>query len=76
MAEEASRFRDRGSHCKALTSGRRESPEEAAAHFGWFTAFAGIDAAASSKLTCERLGWRPVQPSLLADLERGGYFAT
>lgn len=51
-----------------------KSPEEAANHFGWFAAFAGIDCPASSKLTEERLGWRPVQPSLPADLERGSYF--
>ncbi len=49
-------------------------PEEAAKHFGWFAAFAGIDCPASSKLTQERLGWRPVQPSLLTDLEQGSYF--
>jgi nucleoside-diphosphate-sugar epimerase len=51
-----------------------KSPEEAAAHFGWFANFATIDNPASSKLTQERLGWRPTQPSLLADLERGTYF--
>jgi nucleoside-diphosphate-sugar epimerase len=53
-----------------------KSPEEAANHFGWFAAFAGLDCPASSKLTQERLGWRPVQPSLLTDLERGSYFKT
>ena len=51
-----------------------KSPEEAANHFTWFTTFAGLDCPASSKLTQERLGWRPVQPSLLADLEQGSYF--
>ena len=51
-----------------------KSPEEAAEHFGWFANFAAIDSPASSKLTQERLGWRPVQPSLLTDLERGRYF--
>ena len=53
-----------------------KSPEEAASHFGWFAAFAGIDCPASSKLTQERLGWRPVHPTLIADLERGSYFKT
>ena len=52
-----------------------KSGQEAAAHFGWFEHFAGIDGPASSKLTQERLGWRPVQPTLLADLERGTYFS-
>src|SRR6204780_256823 len=36
-----------------------KSPEEAANHFGWFRAFAGLDCPASSKLTRERLGWQP-----------------
>ena len=53
-----------------------KSSEEAADHFGWFAHFAGLDCPASSKLTQERLGWRPVQPSFLADLERGSYFKT
>ncbi len=51
-----------------------KSPEEAANHFGWFAHFAGLDCPASSKLTQERLGWRPVQSTLLADLTRGSYF--
>jgi nucleoside-diphosphate-sugar epimerase len=53
-----------------------KSPEEAADHFGWIATFAGLDCPASSKLTQEWLGWRPVQPTLLADLERGSYFKT
>jgi nucleoside-diphosphate-sugar epimerase len=78
VAEEGIAFRD-----IAEVIGRRlnipvvaKSPEEAANHFGWFAAFAGLDCPASSKLTQERLGWRPVQPSLLTDLERGSYFKT
>jgi nucleoside-diphosphate-sugar epimerase len=51
-----------------------KSREEAAHHFGWFAHFAGLDCPASSELTQERLGWRPLQPSLLTDLERGSYF--
>lgn len=51
-----------------------KSPEEAAHHFGWLAGFVAIDCPASSKLTQEYLGWRPVQPSLLADLEQGSYF--
>lgn len=76
VAEEGIAFRD-----IAEVIGRRlnipvvaKTPEEAANHFGWFAAFAGIDCPASSKLTQERLGWRPVQPSLLTDLEGGSYF--
>src|SRR5208283_3731822 len=47
-----------------------KSPDQAAEHFGWMALFAGADAPASSALTQERLGWRPVQPGLIADLER------
>jgi nucleoside-diphosphate-sugar epimerase len=50
------------------------SPEEAGEHFGWMATFFGIDAPASSVLTRERLGWTPVQPGLVADLEQGHYF--
>jgi nucleoside-diphosphate-sugar epimerase len=78
VAEEGIAFRD-----IAEVIGRRlnipvvsKSPEEAADHFGWFAAFAGLDCPASSKLTQERFGWRPVHPTLLTDLERGSYFKT
>jgi nucleoside-diphosphate-sugar epimerase len=78
VAEEGVAFRD-----IAQVIGRRlnvpvvsKSPDEAANHFGWFAHFAGLDCPASSQLTQERLGWRPVQPSLLTDLERGSYFKT
>jgi len=51
-----------------------KTPDEAAEHFGWFSMFAGLDCPASSKLTKERLGWSPVQVSLLDDLAQGTYF--
>ena len=51
-----------------------KSREEAADHFGWIGLFFGIDAPASSALTQERLGWRPVQPGLIADLNADHYF--
>ena len=47
-----------------------KSPAEAAEHFGWLGGFAALDGPASSALTRERLGWRPVGPGLIADLER------
>ncbi len=50
------------------------SPEKAAEHFGWFVGFAGSDIPASSKLTQEQLGWQPVHPTLLDDMENGSYF--
>jgi nucleoside-diphosphate-sugar epimerase len=47
-----------------------KSPEEAADHFGWMGFMVGHDGPASSAITQERLGWRPGQPGLIADLER------
>lgn len=47
-----------------------KSPEDAAAHFGWLSFFAQMDAPASSALTQQRLGWRPTKkPGMIADLE-------
>jgi nucleoside-diphosphate-sugar epimerase len=46
-----------------------KSPEEAAEHFGFLAAFAGLDMPASSALTQERLGWRPSGPGLISDLD-------
>ncbi|HTZ56284.1 MAG TPA: SDR family oxidoreductase [Candidatus Acidoferrum sp.] len=51
-----------------------KTPEEAAEHFGWFARFAAIDCPASSAKTRTELGWKPVQPGLLADLHHGTYF--
>jgi nucleoside-diphosphate-sugar epimerase len=53
-----------------------KSPEEAADYFGWMARFAGLDMAASSALTQQRLGWQPTHVGLLADLEQGHYFAS
>jgi nucleoside-diphosphate-sugar epimerase len=51
-----------------------KSPEEAAEHFGWLGMFAGLDCAASSALTQQRLGWRPTaQPGMIADLDNMDY---
>ncbi len=49
------------------------SPEEAAAHFGWMTMFAGGDLMASSEKTRKALGWNPTGPGLIADLQRMDY---
>jgi nucleoside-diphosphate-sugar epimerase len=51
-----------------------KSGEEAADHFGWIARFFDIDGPASSALTQEQLGWRPVQPGLIADLNAEHYF--
>ena len=51
-----------------------KSPQEAAKIFSWLSPFLSIDNPASSKLTQERLGWKPTQPGLLADLDQAHYF--
>jgi nucleoside-diphosphate-sugar epimerase len=51
-----------------------KSTEEAADHFGWIGRFFGVDCPASSVQTQEQLGWRPVQPGLIADLDAPHYF--
>lgn len=51
-----------------------KSSEEAADHFGWIARFFGIDGPASSAQTQQRLGWKPVQPALIADLKEEHYF--
>jgi nucleoside-diphosphate-sugar epimerase len=43
-------------------------------HFGFLGAFFAADLPASSAITQQMLGWRPVQPGLIADLEEGHYF--
>jgi nucleoside-diphosphate-sugar epimerase len=43
--------------------------------FGWLGQIFAIDQPASSAQTRELLGWRPVQPGLIEDLEKGHYFA-
>jgi len=48
--------------------------EEAGDHFGWLAPFFSTDCPASSALTQQRLGWHPVQPGLLEDLDQGHYF--
>lgn len=77
VAEEGIPFRD---IAEAIGKGLNvpvvsKSPEEAAEHFGWFAAFAGLDCPASSKLTRERLSWVPTHCSLVQDLESGTYFS-
>ncbi|MGH6828001.1 MAG: SDR family oxidoreductase [Rhizomicrobium sp.] len=49
-------------------------PDEAARHFGWLAPFVAMDVPASSALTRARLGWKPAQPGLIADLELAHYF--
>jgi nucleoside-diphosphate-sugar epimerase len=49
------------------------APEKAAEHFGWMAMFSGLDFPASSVKTREVLGWNPVGPGLIADLDAMDY---
>jgi nucleoside-diphosphate-sugar epimerase len=44
--------------------------EEANAHFGFLGALAALDLPRSSAQTRELVGWRPIHPGLLADMEQ------
>lgn len=48
--------------------------DEAAAHFEWFTHFAGLSCPASAAKTIAATGWQPKHTDLLPDLKAGGYF--
>jgi nucleoside-diphosphate-sugar epimerase len=48
--------------------------EDAGDHFGTLAGFAAYDVPASSAMTQQRFGWRPIQPGLIADLDQGHYF--
>jgi nucleoside-diphosphate-sugar epimerase len=51
------------------------APDAAAAHFAWLAGLLAVDGPASSAQTRELLGWQPVQPGLIEDLEQAHYFA-
>jgi len=77
VAEEAVPFKE-----IAEVIGRRlnvpvvtKTPDEAAEHFGRFSAFAGFDVPTSSERTRSLLGWEPEQLGLIADLDDAAYFA-
>jgi len=44
-------------------------PEQAMDHFGWLGMFAAVDIPGSSRITQERLGWRPTHKRLIDDIE-------
>jgi nucleoside-diphosphate-sugar epimerase len=44
-------------------------------YFGMFTNLVTLDLPASNLITREALGWEPTQPTLMADLDNGHYFA-
>ncbi len=47
---------------------------EASGHFGFLAGFLAADNPVSSALTRELLGWQPVHPGLIEDLDKGHYF--
>ena len=49
--------------------------EQAVDHFGFLGDFFSRDVPTSSVLTQQWLDWHPVQPGLIADLDKGHYFA-
>lgn len=51
-----------------------KSPAESAKQFSFLSMFVDVDNPTSSQLTQERLGWRPTQPGLAADLDGPHYF--
>jgi nucleoside-diphosphate-sugar epimerase len=51
---------------------RAITPAKAAEHFGFLAYFVGSDFQSSSARTKETLGWNPIHPGLIADLEPSG----
>jgi len=49
------------------------SPDQAQEHFGWMGMFVGMSMPASSGWTQKRLGWKPKERGLLADLAEMDY---
>jgi nucleoside-diphosphate-sugar epimerase len=45
------------------------APDQAAEHFGFLGMFATLDIRGSSRLTQQRLGWRPTHAGLIEDIE-------
>jgi nucleoside-diphosphate-sugar epimerase len=51
-----------------------KSAAEASKQFSFLAPFIPLDNPTSSRLTQERLSWRPTGTNLLADLDNGDYF--
>ena len=54
--------------------GRCRQVQVTADDFGWLGQILAIDQPASSAMTRDLLRWRPVQPGLIEDLDKGHYF--
>lgn len=49
------------------------APDQVGDHFGWIGQFFGMDLSATSAKTQELLGWSPVGPELIKDIDNGAY---
>jgi nucleoside-diphosphate-sugar epimerase len=49
------------------------APDDVQGHFGWIGTFFAMDLAATSSATRGLLGWTPVGPTLIEDLDAGAY---
>jgi nucleoside-diphosphate-sugar epimerase len=49
-------------------------PDAAAGHFGFLAPLVTLDNPTSSAITRELLGWQPMHPGLLEDMDKGHYF--
>jgi nucleoside-diphosphate-sugar epimerase len=49
------------------------APDDVPSHFGWIGTFYGMDLAATSAATRALLGWTPLGPTLIEDLDAGAY---
>ena len=49
------------------------APDDVPGHFGWIGTFFSMDLQATSTATRELLGWTPVGPTLIEDIDAGGY---
>jgi len=49
------------------------APGDVQDHFGWIGTFFSMDLAATSAMTRELLGWAPTGPTLIEDIDTGGY---
>jgi len=49
------------------------APADIQGHFGWIGTFFGMDLPATSTATRELLSWEPTGPTLIGDIDAGGY---
>jgi nucleoside-diphosphate-sugar epimerase len=55
---------------------RSIAPDDVQSHFGWIAMFFSMDLTATSSATRQLLGWEPTGPTLIEDIDAGGYPGT